>query len=49
MHAIVHWADVQDRDGGVTLLTTLLGWFPDLEKLFAVRRGSANLDRWISG
>jgi hypothetical protein len=35
MQAIVHSADVQDRDGGVMLLTTLLGRFPYLEKLFA--------------
>ena len=35
MQAIVHSADVQDRDGGVLLLSTLLGRFPCLEKLFA--------------
>src|SRR6201981_123879 len=35
MHAIVHSADVQDRDGGLLLLSTLLGRFPHLEKLFA--------------
>ena len=35
MQAIVHSASVQDRDGGVMLLTTLLGRFPFLEKLFA--------------
>jgi hypothetical protein len=35
MHAIVHSADVQDRDGGLLLLSTLLGRFPYLEKLFA--------------
>ncbi len=35
MQAIVHSAYVQDRDGGVMLLTTLLGRFPFLEKLFA--------------
>ena len=35
MQAIVHSADVQDRDGGVLLLATLLGRFPYLEKLFA--------------
>ena len=37
MQAIVHSADVQDRDGGVLLLATLLGRFPYLEKLFADR------------
>ncbi len=35
MQAIVHSAAIQDRDGGVLLLSTLLGRFPDLEKLFA--------------
>ena len=35
MQAIVHSADVQDCDGGVLLLSTLLGRFPYLEKLFA--------------
>src|SRR6266508_6943575 len=33
--AIVHSASVQDRDGGVSLLSTLFGRFPFLEKLFA--------------
>ena len=31
MQAIVHSADVQDRDGGALLLSTLLGRFPYLE------------------
>jgi transposase len=35
MHAIVHAADVQDRDGGVLLLATLFGLFPFLLKLYA--------------
>ena len=35
LHAIVHAADVQDRDGGFLLLATLFGKFPFLEKLFA--------------
>src|SRR5271167_4632372 len=35
MQAIVHSAAIQDRDGGVLLLSTLLGRFPYLEKLFA--------------
>ena len=35
LHAIVHSADIQDRDGGILLLTTLLGTHPFLEKLFA--------------
>ena len=33
--AIVHSADVQDRDGGILLLATMKGLFPFLEKLFA--------------
>src|ERR1700753_1803292 len=33
--AIVHAADVQDRDGGVVLMSTLFGLFPFLLKLYA--------------
>jgi putative transposase len=35
MGAIVHSAAIQDRDGGILLLSTLFGRFPFLEKLFA--------------
>lgn len=35
LHALVTAADVQDRDGGVLLLSTLFGQFPFLRKLFA--------------
>jgi putative transposase len=35
MHAIVHPANVQDRDGGVLLVSTLFGLYPFLRKLFA--------------
>ncbi len=35
MHAIVHGADVQDRDGGVLLMATLFGLYPFLLKLYA--------------
>jgi len=35
LHAIVHAADIQDRDGGVLLLGTLFGMFPFLKKRFA--------------
>ena len=35
MHAIVHAADVQDRDGGIWLLTTLFGLYPFLMMLYA--------------
>ena len=35
LHAIVHPADIQDRDGGVLLLSTLFGLFPFLGKVFA--------------
>jgi len=35
LHALVTAADVQDRDGGVLLLSTLFGRFPFLRKLFA--------------
>jgi transposase len=33
--AIVHAADVQDRDGGVLLMSTLFGLFPFLLNLYA--------------
>ena len=35
MHAIVHAADIQDRDGGAALMATLFSAFPFLTKLFA--------------
>jgi transposase len=35
MHALVHAADVQDRDGGVWVMATLFGLYPFLLKLYA--------------
>jgi transposase len=35
MEAIVHSADIQDRDGGALLMTSLFGLFPFLLKLYA--------------
>lgn len=35
MHAIVHAADIQDRDGGVLVMATLFGLYPFLMKLYA--------------
>ena len=35
MHAIVHSAEIQDRDGGALLMATLFGAFPFLDKLSA--------------
>ena len=35
MHAIVHAADIQDRDGGVLLMGTLFGLYPFLLQLYA--------------
>jgi transposase len=35
MHAIVHAADVQDRDGGALVMATLFGMYPFLMKLYA--------------
>ena len=32
MHAIVHTADIQDRDGGVLLMATLFGLYPLIVK-----------------
>jgi transposase len=35
MEAIVHTAGIQDRDGGVLLMTSLFGLYPFLLKLYA--------------
>ena len=35
IHAVVHAADIQDRDGGELVMTTLFGMFPFLLKLYA--------------
>jgi Transposase DDE domain len=35
MQAIVHAADLQDRDGGVLLMASLFGLYPFLIKLYA--------------
>jgi len=35
LHAIVHAADIQDRDGGVLLMSTMFGAYPFLLKLYA--------------
>ena len=35
LHAIVHAADIQDRDGGVLLMATMFGMYPFLLKLYA--------------
>ena len=35
LQAIVHAANIQDRDGGAMLMATLFGLFPFLLKLYA--------------
>jgi transposase len=35
LHAVVHSAGMQDRDGGVLVMATLFGMFPFLRKLYA--------------
>ena len=35
IHAIVHAADIQDRDGGALVMSTMFGMFPFLMKLYA--------------
>jgi len=35
MHALVHAASIQDRDGGVVVMATLFGLYPFLLKLYA--------------
>jgi transposase len=56
MQAIVHAADIQDRDGGVLLMGSLLGLFPFLLKLYTdsgyqgpkFQQGLAAVCRWIN-
>lgn len=45
MQAIVHAADIQDRDGGVVLMASLFGLFPFLPKRWIVERTIAWLNR----
>jgi hypothetical protein len=35
LHAVVHAADIQDRDGGVLVMASLFGMYPFLLKLYA--------------
>ena len=35
IHALVHPADIQDRDGGALVMATLFGLYPFLLKLYA--------------
>ena len=35
IHAIVHAADIQDRDGGAFVMATMFGLYPFLMKLYA--------------
>jgi transposase len=35
MHALVHAADIQDRNGGALVMATLFGMYPFLLKLYA--------------
>lgn len=35
LHALVHPVDIQDRDGGVLVISTLFGMYPLLRKMFA--------------
>jgi len=35
LHALVHAANIQDRDGGAMVMATLFGLFPFLLKLYA--------------
>ena len=35
IHAVVHTADIQDRDGSILALSTMFGLYPFLTKVFA--------------
>ena len=43
LHAVVHPADIQDRDGGVLLLSTLFGMYPFLAKLCRLNKSPVPL------
>ena len=45
MHALVHHAGIQDRDGGVLVMATLFGLYPFLLKLYADGGYSGNVFR----
>jgi hypothetical protein len=45
MHAVVHPADIQDRDGGLLVMATLFGLYPFLKRLCG---GPGFLDSRIS-
>src|SRR5215207_7063802 len=47
LHALVHAADIQDREGGVLLMATLFGLHPFLLKLYA-DAGSCATSTWRS-
>ena len=49
LHAVVHAADIQDRDGGIMLLATMFGMHPFLKKLFAdaAYQGAGFRDRLV--
>ena len=42
LHALVHPADIQDRDGGLLVLKTLFGRYPFLKKTLCRRRLSGS-------
>ena len=48
LNVVVHPADIQDRDGGVLVLSTLFGMFPFLKilLLMAAIRGRSFKGRW---
>ena len=35
IHAVIHAADIQDRDGGALVMSTMFGMYPFLRKIFA--------------
>jgi putative transposase len=45
LHAMIHPGDVEDRDGGILLVSTLFGTYPFLEKLFAYSHTVASARR----
>jgi len=42
LHAVVHPADIQDRDGGILVLSTMFGLYGSV----TARAGAAGSARW---
>ena len=46
MHAVIHAADVQDRDGGVLVMATLFGLYPLKIRVNVLSPGATSTPGW---